>query len=106
MTDYETIKELAKNKGMSLADLAAELDYEYSSFYRAIKRNTMRLEKREKLCEVLGINMSQIWPADKRTRKESEEVQNYISEQLTLYKKLVESQAEQIALLKKEIDKK
>ena len=60
MLSYEEVKELARQKGYSLRELADKTGYEFSGFYKALNRNSLKYEARVVLAETLGISMEEL----------------------------------------------
>jgi lambda repressor-like predicted transcriptional regulator len=60
MLSYEEVKELARQKGYSLRELADKTGYEFSGFYKALNRNSLKYEARTVLAEMLGISMEEL----------------------------------------------
>lgn len=107
MADYELIKEMVKRKGLSLQEVATQLGYEYTGFYQAIKRDSLRLEKRHMLAEILGVPINKLWEGTEAVidNKKDDSIQA-LRATLDLYKKQIEIQEELIEMLKKEIKRK
>ncbi len=60
MLTLEQIKDLAKKRGFSLRELASRTGYEYSGFYKALQRKSLKYEARIVLAESLGITLEEL----------------------------------------------
>jgi transcriptional regulator with XRE-family HTH domain len=56
--NYEIIKELAKQKGLSIKKLGDEIGMSDSGLYTAFINNTLKIDTLEKIAEVLGVSPS------------------------------------------------
>ncbi|HNQ82246.1 MAG TPA: helix-turn-helix transcriptional regulator [Bacteroidales bacterium] len=57
MVDYEIIKQYAREKKISLAELAERIGYTESGFHKAVANNTLKTDKLIKIAEVLSISL-------------------------------------------------
>ena len=60
MLSYEEVKELARKKGFSLRELAEKTGYEFSGFYKALNRESIKYEARVLLAKTLGLTMEEL----------------------------------------------
>lgn len=60
MLSYEEVKELARKKGFSLRELAEKTGYEFSGFYKALNRKSIKYEARVVLAKTLGLTMEEL----------------------------------------------
>lgn len=53
----ENIKQIAKDKGVTLSDLAAKIDMTESGMYAMFRNNSIKISTLEKISEVLNVSI-------------------------------------------------
>ena len=58
----DTIKEAAKKKAMSINSLAEQMNMTNQGLYKAFRDKTLKISQIERICEILEIHISDIFP--------------------------------------------
>lgn len=62
--DYNKIKNLAASKRIPIKELARLCDLSEQGFHYMLKKQTMRVDTLEKICETLGVNPMELFETD------------------------------------------
>lgn len=110
--DYNALKKAVKLKGYTLEQFAQEVGYTPAGFHRSIRNNSFSVKAVEKMAEVLGIsvcdlftNMASVKPREEAPAKDPNAelvMENLmLKEKIAALSKQIELQEQIISLLKK-----
>lgn len=110
--DYNALKKAIKIRGFNLDEFAQEIGYTSSGFHRSIRNNSFSVKAIEKMAEVLGIsvcdlftNMALVKPREEAPAKDPNAelvMENLmLKEKIAALSKQIELQEQIISLLKK-----